>query len=386
MTQRPPPQQSKASRLPSVAAAMLPQKPPRLRRRRASPSLPCPQSSILLSLHHYLTLLLLSLTVFSFLTPSLGRHVIVGQRHIDGFNYPWNPVVNYTQWAATFPVIAGDTLVFQYESGEEVVYEVPSQGDLDDCRLDDARLLCDSLDGEGGRSSDRGGHVRGCRVLVESRTLYLTSKVDHCRAGQRVVIRPRESVFKYPAFQEEVVQFSTLADFKSCNFRAAKIICYDSWGAGANGCAIRVTAVPGMYASGLYGHCKAGQKLVVKASARPYSPRTLVVGYMSEQFAWQWNPEAQLVKWANANKVYVGDTLVFKYPPYKDEVYIVPTLRDYNNCVYTNYVSYCNGTDGGGQGCFTNPITSTTYFVSGLYSHCKAANQKIIITPLKPPS
>ncbi|CAI5950021.1 unnamed protein product [Closterium sp. NIES-64] len=358
---------------------MLPQKPPRLRRRRASPSLPCPQSSILLSLHHYLTLLLLSLTVFSFLTPSLGRHVIVGQRHIDGFNYPWNPVVNYTQWAATFPVIAGDTLVFQYESGEEVVYEVPSQGDLDDCRLDDARLLCDSLDGEGGRSSDRAG---GRRVIVGAAAggyNYPWNPAVNYNAwiAANKLYAGDFVVFKYPAFQEEVVQFSTLADFKSCNFRAAKIICYDSWGAGANGCAIRVTAVPGMYASGLYGHCKAGQKLVVKASARPYSPRTLVVGYMSEQFAWQWNPEAQLVKWANANKVYVGDTLVFKYPPYKDEVYIVPTLRDYNNCVYTNYVSYCNGTDGGGQGCFTNPITSTTYFVSGLYSHCKAANQKV---------
>ncbi|GJP48099.1 hypothetical protein CLOM_g7380 [Closterium sp. NIES-68] len=192
-------------------------------------------------------------------------------------------------------------------------------------------------------------------------------------------------LFKYPNYHQEVVQFARYGDYRSCNFRAAKVVCYDSWGS-KSGCAIKVTRTMAYYASGLYGNCLAGQKVAVKANAKPYTPRTLAVGYPSQQFKWNWNPNGQFDKWLQYNKVYTGDTVVFKYPPYKDEVFIVPSLTDYRNCDYSNYISYCNSTDGAGAGCYSNPITATTYFISGIFSHCMKDNQRIVITPQKPPS
>ncbi|CAI5993993.1 unnamed protein product, partial [Closterium sp. NIES-64] len=182
-------------------------------------------------------------------------------------------------------------------------------------------------------------------------------------------------LFKYPNYHQEVVQFARYGDYRSCNFRAAKVVCYDSWGS-KSGCSIKVTRTMAYYASGLYGNCMAGQKLAVKANAKPYTPRTLAVGYPSSQFNWNWNPNGQYDRWLQYNKVYKGDTVVFKYPPYKDEVFIVPSLTDYKNCDYSNYISYCNSTDGAGAGCYSNPITGTTYFISGIFSHCMKDKQR----------
>eukprot|EP00475_Leptophrys_vorax_P021178 TRINITY_DN28910_c0_g1_i1.p2 TRINITY_DN28910_c0_g1~~TRINITY_DN28910_c0_g1_i1.p2 ORF type:complete len:484 (-),score=-8.10 TRINITY_DN28910_c0_g1_i1:381-1832(-) len=192
-------------------------------------------------------------------------------------------------------------------------------------------------------------------------------------------------VFKFPAYHQEVVQFSKYADWQACNFRAAKVVCYDGWGMNA-GCQIKVGSGTGYYASGLYSYCTGGQKVAIKANSKSYTARTLEVGYPSPQFKWGWNPNGQLDKWLKYNKVYKGDTLVFKYPAFKDEVFIVPSLTDYRNCDYSNYISYCNETDGSGAGCYSNPVTSTTYFISGIFSHCMRNNQRIIITPLTPPS
>ncbi|CAI5500014.1 unnamed protein product [Closterium sp. Naga37s-1] len=191
--------------------------------------------------------------------------------------------------------------------------------------------------------------------------------------------------FKYPMYAEEVVRFPSFADYRACNYTAATVVCYDVWGAGSAGCTIKVGNTTAFYGSGLYGHCYNGQKFVLQPILTRVTARAVTVGGPTPSFLWPWNPEVDLADWSKNNPVYKGDTLVFKYAKYADDVYVVPTLTDYTNCDYRNFVSYCNGTDGTGNGCESDPVTSTTYFVSGFYSHCMSG-QRVAVTPLPPPS
>ncbi|CAI5961177.1 unnamed protein product [Closterium sp. NIES-64] len=174
--------------------------------------------------------------------------------------------------------------------------------------------------------------------------------------------------FKYPMYAEEVVRFPSFADYRACNYTAATVVCYDVWGAGSAGCTIKVGNTTAFYGSGLYGHCYNGQKFVLQPLLTRVTARAVTVGGPTPSFLWPWNPEVDLADWSKNNPVYKGDTLVFKYAKYADDVYVVPTLTDYTNCDYRNFVSYCNGTDGTGNGCESDPVTSTTYFVSGFYT------------------
>ncbi|GJP56139.1 hypothetical protein CLOM_g15190 [Closterium sp. NIES-68] len=211
-------------------------------------------------------------------------------------------------------------------------------------------------------------------------------------AANTKIYRGDVITFKYPMYQQEVVRFTSLNAYKTCNYNSATIVCYDVWGAFAKGCTIKVDNQTAYYGSGLYSHCRAGMKFTVRPKAVPYVPRKLVVGEPLAQynpagssFTYPWNPRSDMAAWTAATKIYKGDRLVFKYPRNANTVYQVPTLADYRTCNYKSYIASCGAEDGVGVGCETNPITTTSYFIASTYGNCMRG-QRVIAKPLPPPS
>ncbi|GJP71659.1 hypothetical protein CLOP_g2472 [Closterium sp. NIES-67] len=189
-------------------------------------------------------------------------------------------------------------------------------------------------------------------------------------------------VFYYPTGADEVYRFSSLADMQRCAYPKATRVCRDV--DGAAGCKVLASAGTALYASGMAARCNTSMQVAVEVAVAS-GPRDIVVGYPTGDFSWPWNPAVNYTDWLLNNTLYSGDVLYFKYAAHMDEVYIVPTQADYDACKYDRYTAYCNATDGVGEGCFSNPLdNSTTFFLSGVYSHC-TASQKLATVALDGP-
>eukprot|EP00475_Leptophrys_vorax_P012920 TRINITY_DN19298_c0_g1_i1.p1 TRINITY_DN19298_c0_g1~~TRINITY_DN19298_c0_g1_i1.p1 ORF type:complete len:278 (-),score=10.87 TRINITY_DN19298_c0_g1_i1:476-1309(-) len=188
-------------------------------------------------------------------------------------------------------------------------------------------------------------------------------------------------VFNYPENSDELWQFADIDSYNSCNYAKARRVCSDK--DGAVGCNLLVQAGQLLLASGMIARCTYKAKLNVTVATR-LGPKQVLVGEATGAYTYPWNQAVNYTQWLNKTKIYEGDSLVFKYDVGKDEVYVVPTQADYDACDVRNYVAFCSDTDGANAGCISAPLVAntTTYFVSGVYSHCAINGQKIAVTPL----
>ncbi|CAI5473678.1 unnamed protein product [Closterium sp. Yama58-4] len=190
-------------------------------------------------------------------------------------------------------------------------------------------------------------------------------------------------VFYYPRGADEVYRFSRSDDMRRCVYTKGTRVCRDV--DGVAGCKVPVSEGTALFTSGMVARCNSTMQLAVEVEVET-GPRDIVVGYPTSEYTWPWNPAVNYTEWLANNTLYTGDVLYFKYAANMDEVYIVPTKDDYDACKYDRYTAYCNGTDGVGEGCFSNPLdNTTTYFLSGVYSHC-TAQQKLAAVALDGPT
>ncbi|CAI5969345.1 unnamed protein product [Closterium sp. NIES-64] len=249
-------------------------------------------------------------------------------------------------------------------------------------------------------------------------------------------------VFYYPRGADEVYRFSRLDDMRRCVYTKGTRVCRDV--DGVSGCKVPVSEGTALFTSGMVARCNSSMQLAVEVAVET-GPRDIVVGYPTGEYTWPWNPAVNYTQWMLNNTLYTGDVLCFpllssslsrsppslfdlmafchslavssrpcyagfsqpeltlsvppfpflipaapradfKYAAHMDEVYIVPTKEDYDACKYDRYTAYCNSTDGVGEGCFSNPLdNTTTYFLSGVYSHC-TASQKLAAVALDGPT
>ncbi|CAI5474035.1 unnamed protein product [Closterium sp. Yama58-4] len=142
-------------------------------------------------------------------------------------------------------------------------------------------------------------------------------------------------VFNYPAYSDEVYLFSDPVAFQRCQFWKATKVCSDT--DGEAGCTVRIDT-PGvaLFASGMIARCTWNSKLNVTVIQRG-TPRNVYVGKIMPGYTYPWNPAVNYTDWAATTTVYIGDSLVFKYPDGLDEVYKVPTQADYDACEVRNY-------------------------------------------------
>ncbi|KAL5082063.1 hypothetical protein RYX36_010484 [Vicia faba] len=77
-----------------------------------------------------------------------------------------------------------------------------------------------------------------------------------------------------------------------------------------------------------------------------------------------WDTRSDLQTWASSLQFYVGDNLVFQYPPNHNVVEV--TKSDYESCQQTNPIQSSN------DGATTIPLTSQgkRYFICGTMGHC----------------
>ncbi|CAI7848608.1 unnamed protein product [Closterium sp. NIES-54] len=142
-------------------------------------------------------------------------------------------------------------------------------------------------------------------------------------------------VFNYPAYSDEVYKFDDITAFQRCQFWKATKVCSDT--DGEAGCTVRVDT-PGLalFASGMIARCTWNSKLNISVVQRG-TPRNVYVGKIMPGYTYQWNPAVNFTDWAATTTIYVGDSLVFKYPDGLDEVYKVPTQADYDACDVKNF-------------------------------------------------
>ncbi|CAI5474034.1 unnamed protein product, partial [Closterium sp. Yama58-4] len=156
--------------------------------------------------------------------------VIVTVGYAKGaYSYPWNPAVQWSEWAAATKIYAGDVLCESV--GTELTAPLLSI------------LEC------------RDGLIHPSPILPRSPPDLRRSPPNLRRSS------PCAPAFKYPMYAEEVVRFPSFADYRACNYSAATVVCYDVWGAGSAGCTVKVGNTTAFYGSGLYGHCYYGQKV-----------------------------------------------------------------------------------------------------------------------------
>ncbi|XP_050234620.1 uncharacterized protein LOC126682899 [Mercurialis annua] len=117
------------------------------------------------------------------------------------------------------------------------------------------------------------------------------------------------------------------------------------------------------------------------------TPKTIVVGGSAK-----WTFGFDYTDWAFKNgPLYVNDTLVFKYDAPKDNsthphsVYLVPNLRDFVTCNFTNSVMIADGSQGGGEG-FEFVIKEWKPYLfacgGGDGIHCNLGKMKFYVLPL----
>ncbi|GJP41334.1 hypothetical protein CLOM_g996 [Closterium sp. NIES-68] len=190
-------------------------------------------------------------------------------------------------------------------------------------------------------------------------------------------------VFNYPAYSDEIYKFDDEAAFQRCQFWRATKVCSDT--DGEAGCTVRVdTAGTALFASGMIARCTWNSRLNITVVQRG-TPRNVYVGKLMPGYTYPWNPAVNFTEWAATTTIYVGDSLVFKYPSGLDEVYKVPTQADYDSCDVRNYEMMCRSTDAE-NGCKSEPLTADpVFFISGVYSKC-AAGMKVTVTAVAPPN
>lgn len=369
------------------------------------------------------------------------RYLKVGEK-TDNYKYPWNPEVDYEKWVKEKTLNDGDIAVFYFPKGANSVWSLTSLEDYENCNTaNGGMMVCSELAGR-----KRGCWVpitdtpkyivsgitdfckRGQKLILQAGTSEQLKKVSSestaSSATAYPIVKPLKDgravdvgypagglnfswnplvnytswslapenklfagdvvVFRYPLYGGQVWRFFRKTDYDLCQYERGILACGDAWGVNSL-CSIRLTSDPLWLATGLFGRCRAGHKVALNVTTRIYQPKNVVVGYETPGYNWPWNPQVNFTEWLLDTRIYINDTLEFRYAAYQDTVYLVPSIDDYNNCTYTNYIAYCSDTDGV-SGCVTDPLgPGTYYFLSGKFGQCMAG-QRVIVTPQTQPT